>query len=77
MSSLVSEYCHVAMRSVEVPTYQGHLFRCVLRSQQVKLGLHTEELEIRYVVEEVVKVCHYCHSDIGRYQPKPHGLNIP
>jgi hypothetical protein len=25
----------------------------------------------------VVKVCHYCHSDIGRYQPKPHGLNIP
>ena len=65
------------MRPVEVPTYQGHLFRYVLRSQQVKLGHHTEELEIRYVVEEVVKVCHYCHSDISRYQPKPHGLNIP
>jgi hypothetical protein len=33
MRRLVSEYCHVAMRSVEVPTYQSHLFRTFLRSQ--------------------------------------------
>jgi hypothetical protein len=77
MNTLISEYCQVAMGSVEVPTYQGHLFRSVLRSQQVKLWLYTEELEIRYVVEVVVKVGHYCHSYIGRDQPKSHGLNVP
>jgi hypothetical protein len=42
----------------------------------VKLWLYTEELEIRYVVEVVVKVGHYCHSYIGRDQPKSHGLNV-
>jgi hypothetical protein len=43
----------------------------------VKLWLYTEELEICYVVEVVVKFGHYCHSYIGRDQPKSYGLNVP